>query len=84
LLARRPRRPCHDDHLRQGREGLIDALLPISREDDDPVVTLDALQEMGCLRIRISVIGIVDLTACPEQRVCFIKEEDRATGFCFQ
>jgi len=83
LLARFPRRPHHDDHLCPGREGLFDALLPIGREDDDSVVTLDALQEMGCLRICVSVMGIVDLTACPEQRVCFIEEEDRATGFRF-
>ena len=78
-----PRRSHHDDHLRPGSEGLIDAWLSIGREDNDSVVTLDALEEMVCLRICISVMGIVALTACPEQRVCFIEEEDRATGFCF-
>ena len=78
-----PHRPHHDDHLRPGRESLIDALLSIGREDDDSVVTLDALEKMGRLGIRVLVMGIVGITAGPEQRVCFIEEEDRATGFCF-
>jgi hypothetical protein len=78
-----PYRPHHDDHLRPERESLIDALLSISREDDDSVVTLDALEKMGRLGIRALVMGIVGITAGPEQRVCFIEEEDCATGFCF-
>ena len=76
-----PRRPHHDDHLRPGRKGLLDALRSIGREDDDSLVTLDALEEMGRLRIRISIMGIVDPTACPEQRVCFIEKEDRVGVF---
>jgi len=78
-----PRRPHHDDQLRPGIKGLLDVSLSIGCEDDDSVVTLNALEKMGRLRIRGSVIGIVDLTADPEQRVYFIEEEDRATGFCF-
>jgi hypothetical protein len=78
-----PRRPHHDDHLRPGIEGLLDASLSICRKDDESVVTLNALEKMGRLRIRELVMGIVDLTADPEQRVYFIEEEDRATGFCF-
>ena len=78
-----PRRPHHDGHLRPGIKSLLDASLSIGREDDDSVVTLNALEKMGRLRIRRSVIGIVDLTADSEQRVYFIEEEDRATGFCF-
>jgi len=78
-----PRRSHHDDRLRPGRKGLLDVSLSIGREDDDSVVTLNALEKMGRLRIRGLVIGIVDLTADPEQRVYFIEEEDRATGFCF-
>ena len=77
------RRPHHNDHLRPGRKGLFDALLSISREDDDAGVTFNAMEKMGRLRIRESVMGIVDCASRPEQRVYFIEEQNRATGFCF-
>jgi hypothetical protein len=38
---------------------------------------------MGRLCIWESVMGMVDCTSRPQQRVYFIEEEDRATGFRF-
>ena len=60
---------------------MLDSLLSIGREDNNSVVTFHTLEKMGRLRIRKSVMGMVDMTPRPEQRICFIEEEDRATGF---
>src|SRR6185503_5049726 len=49
LLVPFPPGPCrshHHDHLRTGREGLLNGLLYIGRKDDDSVVILDALEKM--------------------------------------
>ena len=62
---------------------MFDTVLSIGREDDNSAMTFNTLEKMGGLRIRESVMGIVDCTSRPEQRVYFIEEEDRATGFCF-
>ena len=64
-------------------KSLLDASLSVGCQNNDSVMTLDALEKMGRLRICVSVMGILDLTACPEQRIRFIEKKDRATGFCF-
>jgi hypothetical protein len=67
----RPRPPHYDDHRRLKREGLLDALFPIGRENDDSAVTLNTLKKMGRLHTRESEMETVDLFRGPEQRTSF-------------
>ena len=62
---------------------MLNAFLSIGRENDNSVMTLNALEKMSCFRVRESVMGILDCTARSEQRACFIEEENRAAGFRF-
>ena len=86
LLLPHPPGPCrsyHDDHLRTGREGLLDRLFAIGCEDDHTVVTLDALEKMRRFCVRITVVGIINFRALAKQRISFIEKQNRATGFRF-
>lgn len=62
---------------------MLDMLLAIGRENDNSTVTFNTLKKMGRFRVRKPVMGIVNSAPHPEQRICFIEEEDRATGLGF-
>ena len=60
------------------RERRIEVLRQVRREDDDAVVLLHLLQQVGDFDVRVAIVRVLDLRALAEQRIGFVEEQHRA------
>ena len=65
-----------DDEVESPLEGLVEVCAHVRREDRKPLESLDALEEVGDLDVRVAVAGIRDPRALPEERIRLVEEQD--------
>ena len=64
------------DHvLHAARERLVDVAPEVGGEDDDAVVLLELLQEIGDLDVGVAIVRVLDLAALAEERLGLVEEE---------
>ena len=61
-------------------EGLVERGGPVARQDDDPGVQLDPLEQVVDLEVGVAVAGVGHLAALAEQAVRLVEEQDDAGG----
>lgn len=67
-----------DDRLQPTHEGIVDIGALVGRKNDEAVIGLDPLQQIGDFLVSIFVVGIADVGAFAEERVCLVEEQDPA------
>ena len=68
-----------DDGAQPPQEGFVHGVLQVARQDGDPSVGLDALEEVADLGVGVAVARVLDLAALAEQRVRLVEQQDGAS-----
>ena len=83
-----------DDGLKPPDKGIVYIVTPVGGQYHQPVVALDALQQIGHFLVGVLIMGIADICSFAEERVGFVKkqypvfvfgfiEESRQVFLCF-
>src|SRR4051794_34372493 len=65
-----------DDEIETPGKSVVEASLAVAREQDNPVVILDALEKIIRLGIRKTIVRIGNICALAEERIRFVEKQN--------
>lgn len=65
-----------NDRLQPAHESFIDVAAPVGRQDHQPVVALDPLQQVGQFLVGIFIVPLTDFRALAEQGIGVVEKQD--------